>query len=85
MSKQTRLESLLEATVNVAIGFCISYAAWPLVAWAADIEYSHAQNLGITAFFTVLSISRSYIVRRWFAADLHKWVHNLAMRIRDER
>lgn len=32
------------------------------------------QNIGITVIFTVASILRSYVVRRWFNAALHRAV-----------
>lgn len=79
--QQTKLESLIETCLNVAIGFCVSYSMWPLVAWLYDIPYSAAQNLGITMIFTVLSITRGYIVRRWFNAGLHEAARTLAKKL----
>ena len=32
------------------------------------------QNIGITIIFTIASIVRSYVVRRWFNAALHRAV-----------
>lgn len=79
--KQTRLESLIEVCLNIAIGFCVSYAAWPFVAHLYNIPYNALQNLGITCIFTVLSIARSYVVRRWFNAGLHQAAKTLAKNI----
>jgi hypothetical protein len=76
--QQTKLESLVEVCLNVAIGFCVSYAAWPFVAHFYGIPYSPMQNFGITCMFTVLSITRSYIVRRWFNAGIHQAAKNIA-------
>jgi hypothetical protein len=78
--EQTKLESFIETLMNVGIGFCVSYTAWPLVAYLADIPYSHSTNLFITLFFTVLSITRSYIVRRFFARGLHKASKQMAIK-----
>lgn len=79
---QTRIESLIETCLNVAIGFCVSYAIWPLVAWLYGLPYSHAQNLGITTIFTVLSIARGYIVRRFFNHGLHRAAYKIARSLR---
>jgi hypothetical protein len=76
--KQTKAESLIETTLNVGIGFIISFCAWPFVAAAFDLPYSVASNLGITFVFTVLSITRGYIVRRFFNAQLHKVAQTFA-------
>lgn len=65
---QTRLSSLREALVSVAIGYLISVL---VTAWVLPL-YGHAvtvgDNLQITAIFTVISIARGYAVRRWFNA-----------------
>ena len=71
---QTRLQSLIEAMVNVAIGMVISVLL-SLVAYPAfGHAFTLAQNIGITVIFTVASILRSYVVRRWFNAALHRAV-----------
>lgn len=65
---QTRLSSLQEALVSVAIGYLVSVL---VTAWVMPM-YGHAvsvgENLQITAIFTIASIARGYAVRRWFNA-----------------
>lgn len=75
---QTRLESLLEACVQTAIGFCVTMALNPLVYPLFGHKFSFAQNLGITLIFTVVSIVRGYVLRRWFNARLRRATHRLA-------
>ena len=82
--KQTRLESLIEVCLNVAIGFVVSYSAWPFVAHLYGIPYSAVQNFGITCIFTVLSITRSYIVRRWFNNGIHQAAKTMAQNIMEK-
>lgn len=80
--KQTKLESLLETCVNIAIGFVISLAFWTLVInpyYGFGTKF--VQNIEITVAFTVLAIARQYTVRRFFNAALHKAVHVTAKRI----
>lgn len=63
---QSRLSSLIEATINTLIGLLVSFVAWPVAAWLTGITYSTGQHVGVVAFFTVISVVRSYVVRRWF-------------------
>lgn len=58
--------SLLEALVNVVVGLVISMAATWTICWAYDIPMTMQQNLTLTFWMTVLSITRSYILRRLF-------------------
>jgi glucan phosphoethanolaminetransferase (alkaline phosphatase superfamily) len=69
--QQTRLESLVEVSLNVFIGYWISFAVWPFVAHLHDLPYSISQSFSITAIFTVTSVMRSYVIRRWFNNGLH--------------
>ena len=78
---QARLESLVEVTLSTAIGFIVSALAWPVVAWLSGLPYSHGTNLFITTCFTVLSLTRAYIVRRWFERRLRNTAHSLARKI----
>ena len=68
---QTRLESLVEVLLNTAVGFTVSYSVGPLMYIYLDIPYSGTSNFVITTAFTVISIIRSYVIRRWFNAGLH--------------
>ncbi|KAK6697021.1 hypothetical protein SNK04_014424 [Fusarium graminearum] len=63
---QTRLQSFLEANVSTAIGFGISWLATPFVLAAFGFTVGAAKALGITLVFTVISIIRGYVVRRFF-------------------
>jgi len=69
---QSRLESLLESSLNTASGFAVSFAAWRwVVVPLLGLPVDNAQNLIITGFFTVLSVARSYLWRRYFNGRLH--------------
>lgn len=74
---QTRLESLLESIINISSGFLVSLAIWSFVIipiWNIDTSFS--ENLTITGIFTISSIIRSYLWRRFFNAGLHKMIRN---------
>ena len=68
---QSRLSSLIEAVINVAIGFFVSLAITAVVLPAYGHPVSWTDNLQITGIFTIASILRSYAVRRWFNARIH--------------
>lgn len=63
---QTRLQSLLESILNVAIGFLVALGAQLLMFPWFGIRIPLSQNLAIGAIFTVISIARGYAVRRLF-------------------
>lgn len=64
---QSRLHSAVESGTNVVIGFVISYLVWVIVVVPLyHLEVSHADNFTITCIFTVTSLVRGYVVRRFF-------------------
>jgi hypothetical protein len=68
---QTRRHSFLEAALNTASGFVISYFAGFFIFPAFGLEISAAQNFGVVWVYTFLSIIRSYIWRRLFNHFTH--------------
>ncbi len=73
----SRLTSLVEASLNIGSGFFVSMAVWQLIAAPLyGYEVSLVQNVGLTSIFTATSLLRSYAWRRFFARGLHKTVVN---------
>lgn len=66
MTKQTKRASLAESLLNVAIGYGIALASQIIVFPWFGINVSLSANIGIGAVFTVISIARSFVVRRLF-------------------
>ena len=63
---QTKQKSFLEALVNTFVGMIITFAVSPVIYWACGIEMS-TQKMGIvTVLFTVVSVIRNYVIRRFF-------------------
>ncbi len=56
----------LESVANVVIGYGIALATQVVVFGALEIPVSLGQNLWIGAVFTVVSLARSYLLRRVF-------------------
>ena len=63
---QSRLFSFIESVSNVVIGYSISVLAQIIIFPIFDINVSIESNLKIGLFFTIVSIIRSYILRRIF-------------------
>lgn len=69
---QSRLGSLIEACMNVFIGFWISFAANLVILPAFGFTgLTLATNFYIGLAYTLVSVVRSYVIRRWFNARLH--------------
>ena len=67
-TKQSRAMSLIEALVNIAVGYSVAVAmqilAFPLFGLEASLE----ENLALGALFTIASVCRSFVLRRIFEA-----------------
>ena len=63
---QTKLGSFVEAWTNIAIGFAINWTANMLVLPLFGFNVTGAQAFGIGIVFTVISLVRQYVLRRWF-------------------
>ncbi len=80
--RQTKLESLIEAALNVLSGFLISLIFWSLVIVPIFyLEVTTKDNILITSLFTLISVIRSYLWRRFFNNQLHKLIHKYIKRI----
>lgn len=66
--KQSRRMSLVESLINVAIGYVVAVATQIAMFPLFGLEVSLSDNLAIGGLFTVVSIVRSYAVRRLFEA-----------------
>lgn len=64
--KQSRAMSLVESLANVAVGYCVAVVTQILIFPIFGLHTTLAQNLMMGAIFTVVSIGRSYALRRLF-------------------
>lgn len=63
---QTRTMSAVESVANVAIGYCVAVATQAAVFPLFGIYATATDHLAIGAIFTVVSLARSYLLRRLF-------------------
>lgn len=63
---QSRRLSLIEALANVAVGLLVAFATQVIVFPLFGFNATTGQHIAITAIFTVVSLVRSYALRRVF-------------------
>jgi len=66
--KQSRTMSFVEAVANVAVGFGVAVVTQILIFPVFGLQTTLVQNLKMGAVFTVVSIARSFALRRLFEA-----------------
>ena len=60
--KQSLIESLTSTTIGIIIGIVLNLTILPIFGYPVSV----VDSLWISVIFTVISIIRSYIIRRWF-------------------
>lgn len=63
---QTRKHSLLESITNIAIGYTIALLSQLIIFPIFNTHIPLSDNILITFYFTIISLVRSYLLRRWF-------------------
>lgn len=63
---QTKLGSFVEAWANIAVGFGINFCANLAILPLFGMNVTPSDAFGIGVIFTVISLVRSYVIRRWF-------------------
>ena len=75
--RQSRMGSFIEVCINIAIGFSINFfmnlTIFPIFGWNISVS----ENLLLGVIYTVVSVIRGYVVRRWF----ERKIHDAAMRL----
>ena len=64
---QTRTNSLVESVCNVAVGYFVALASQLVIFPLMGLNVPIRDNVIIGLWFTVVSIARSYILRRYFS------------------
>ena len=63
---QSKIQSLIESIVNILIGYFTALFSQLLVFPLFNINIPIQDNLLIGLYFTLISLARSYLVRRYF-------------------
>jgi hypothetical protein len=75
---QTKLGSFYEACINTVIGFSINYVANLLIFPLFGFQIGLAANFVMGLLYTVISVARSYFIRRYFNAKLQQLAQRMA-------
>lgn len=67
---QTKKYSLIESITNTFVGFMVSLLIQLAIYPAMGIPVTFSQNIVITFVFTLASILRGYLIRRFFNKKL---------------
>jgi hypothetical protein len=65
---QSRLHSAIETAANIAIGYSVNFVANLVILPAFGYHVSVRDNVAIGVIYTVVSVVRSYALRRLFNA-----------------
>ena len=63
---QSKIESLIESIINTSLGFLVALITQILIYPIFDIEVSFGDQTLLALIFTLVSLVRGYIVRRYF-------------------
>lgn len=66
--------SFVEVLVNVASGFALAMLIWQFIIpfYYPHLEPSIVENFNMTMVFTIASVARGYLWRRFFANGFHR-------------
>ena len=64
MHTQTKKKSFIEAVSNTTVGFIVNAILYHLI-----FSRPYVESVSVVLFFTIISIARTYIIRRLFV----KW------------
>jgi len=64
--KQSRAMSLVEAVANVVVGYSVAVITQILIFPVFGLHTSFVQNLKMGGIFTIMSLARSFALRRMF-------------------
>ena len=66
--KQSRLMSMVEAITNVVVGYGVAVVTQILIFPVFGLQTTLGQNLAMGGIFTIVSLIRSFLLRRLFEA-----------------
>lgn len=63
---QSKKQSFIEANINTLTGFIVSYITLVVLNSIYSMNLSMCDSLEITLIFTIISVGRNYMIRRYF-------------------
>lgn len=75
---QSPRSAIIEAWVNLCLGFSINFAANLLLLPMVGAAFTMGENFWLGCIYTAISIVRQYVIRRWFNERVHAVAQRLA-------
>jgi hypothetical protein len=66
MTGQSPKNSLIEAVISTLVGIGVNYLVTPFINTSLGINMSNKQMVGSVLLFTIVSLIRSFCIRRLF-------------------
>lgn len=76
--RQSRRKAIIEAWINVFIGFSINFVMNMLLLPLVGAELTVVSNLSLGFIYTSISIIRQYVIRRWFDERIQRFAARTA-------
>jgi hypothetical protein len=75
---QTPRGAIIEAWMNICIGFSINFAANFIFLPMVGASFTALENFLLGWIYTAISIIRQYVIRRWFNSKLKAVAHAIS-------
>jgi hypothetical protein len=73
-SKDSHIKSLTEAVFNILVGFSINFTANAIILpLYFGIPFSFVSFFNLGLIYTIISLIRSYVLRRMFVNGFYEW------------
>lgn len=63
---QTKQQSFIEACMNILFGWAVALGSQLVIFPMFDIHIPLGEHVLISAYFTIISLTRSYLIRRYY-------------------
>lgn len=64
--EQSKIDSFAESCVNTSLSYVIAVVSQLIIFPVFDIQVPLSDNFKMAAYFVLVGMVRSYVVRRWF-------------------
>lgn len=78
LEMQSKKGSFIEAIINTLIGYLVTLAFSPFIYKIAGVKITVGKLNLVVFLFTLLSVARSYVIRRFFNKVIIRAANNLA-------
>lgn len=78
---QTRREAIIEVWISICIGFSINWIMNWFLLPMVGAKFTAAENFWLGMIYTLVSVMRGFIVRRWADKHIRQFAAGLAKRL----